>query len=49
MFFDQYNILSNRGADPQAVDKEGKTPFHLVEESALDDVEILALLKVAIG
>ncbi|XP_016461004.1 ADP-ribosylation factor GTPase-activating protein AGD1 isoform X1 [Nicotiana tabacum] len=42
-------ILLSRGADPQAVDKEGKTPFHLVEESALDDVEILALLKVAIG
>lgn len=42
-------LLLSRGADPQTVDKEGKTPFHLVEESALDDVEILALLKVAIG
>ncbi|OIT36440.1 PREDICTED: ADP-ribosylation factor GTPase-activating protein AGD3-like isoform X1 [Nicotiana attenuata] len=42
-------LLLSRGADPQAVDKEGKTPFHLVEESALDDVEILALLKVTIG
>uniref|UniRef100_M1B5E4 ADP-ribosylation factor GTPase-activating protein AGD3 n=3 Tax=Solanum TaxID=4107 RepID=M1B5E4_SOLTU len=42
-------LLLSRGADPQAVDKEGKTPFHLVQESALDDVEIIALLKVAIG
>ncbi|KAK4354398.1 hypothetical protein RND71_026592 [Anisodus tanguticus] len=42
-------LLLSRGANPQAVDKEGKTPFHLVEESALDDVEIIALLKVAIG
>ncbi|XP_059285469.1 ADP-ribosylation factor GTPase-activating protein AGD3-like isoform X1 [Lycium ferocissimum] len=42
-------LLLSRGADPQAVDKEGKTPFHLVKESALGDVEIIALLKVAIG
>ncbi|KAM3200305.1 hypothetical protein P3L10_032667 [Capsicum annuum] len=42
-------LLLSRGGDPQAVDKEGKTPFHLVEESALDDVEIIALLKVSMG
>ncbi|XP_055825101.1 ADP-ribosylation factor GTPase-activating protein AGD1-like [Solanum dulcamara] len=42
-------LLLQHGGDPQAVDKEGKNPFHLVEESALDDVEIIARLKVAIG
>lgn len=39
--------LDGRGADPQATDKEGKTPLQLVEESGLDDVEIISVLKNA--
>ena len=39
--------LDGRGADPQAPDKEGKTPLQLVKESDLDDVEIIAVLKNA--
>ncbi|CAL5373127.1 unnamed protein product [Camellia sinensis] len=33
------------GADPHALDKEGKTPIQLVAETSNDDVEVLALLK----
>ncbi|KAK4350121.1 hypothetical protein RND71_029434 [Anisodus tanguticus] len=40
-------LLLSRGANPRIADLEGKTPSHLVSELALDDVEILALLKVA--
>ncbi|KAG5618814.1 hypothetical protein H5410_018638 [Solanum commersonii] len=36
-----------RGANPRIADLEGKTPCHLVSELALNDVEILSLLKVA--
>lgn len=38
-------LLLSRGANPQAADIEGKTPAQLIEESALDDVEIIGLLK----
>lgn len=38
---------SFRGANPKAADIEGKTPVQLIEESTLDDVEIIALLKSA--
>ncbi|KAG8379561.1 hypothetical protein BUALT_Bualt07G0101800 [Buddleja alternifolia] len=38
-------LLLTRGANPEAVDKDGRTPFHLVAESAVDDVELLALMK----
>ncbi|KAK3042489.1 hypothetical protein RJ639_000213 [Escallonia herrerae] len=38
-------LLLTRGANPLAVDREGKTPLQLVAETAVDDVEILALLK----
>ncbi|KAH6833386.1 ARF GTPase-activating protein [Perilla frutescens var. hirtella] len=37
--------LLTRGANREAVDKEGKTPLQLLAESAIDDVEILALMK----
>lgn len=40
-------LLLSRGADPLATDFEDKTPVQLLKESALDDVEILALLKTA--
>lgn len=40
-------LLLTRGANPEAVDKGGKTPLHLLAESAIDDVEILALMKNA--
>ncbi|XP_015071113.1 ADP-ribosylation factor GTPase-activating protein AGD3-like isoform X1 [Solanum pennellii] len=40
-------LLLARGANPHIADLEGKTPCHLVSELALNDVEILALLKVA--
>lgn len=36
-----------RGANPEAVDKEGRTPFQLLAESAIDDVELFALMKNA--
>ncbi|WMV22048.1 hypothetical protein MTR67_015433 [Solanum verrucosum] len=36
-----------KGANPRIADLEGKTPCHLVSELALNDVEILSLLKVA--
>ncbi|KAK6147981.1 hypothetical protein DH2020_018893 [Rehmannia glutinosa] len=35
------------GANPEAVDKEGRTPLQLLAESSIDDVELLALLKHA--
>ncbi|XP_057791482.1 ADP-ribosylation factor GTPase-activating protein AGD3-like [Salvia miltiorrhiza] len=38
-------LLLTRGANPEAVDKRGKTPLQLLAESAIDDVEILALMK----
>lgn len=41
-----FNIfVSLRGANPQAADIEGKTPAQLIEESALDDVDIIGLSK----
>ncbi|XP_049367591.1 ADP-ribosylation factor GTPase-activating protein AGD3-like [Solanum verrucosum] len=40
-------LLLARGANPRIADLEGKTPCHLVSELALNDVEILSLLKVA--
>ncbi|KAK4488931.1 hypothetical protein RD792_004721 [Penstemon davidsonii] len=40
-------FLLTRGANPEAADKEGRTPFQLVAESAIDDVELLALIKNA--
>ncbi|KAL3835403.1 hypothetical protein ACJIZ3_010139 [Penstemon smallii] len=40
-------LLLTRGANPEAADKEGRTPFQLVAESAIDDVELLALIKKA--
>ncbi|KAG6384573.1 hypothetical protein SASPL_155609 [Salvia splendens] len=40
-------LLLTRGANPEAVDKSGKTPLQLVTESAIDDAEILALMKNA--
>lgn len=43
-YFIQY-IVSLRGANPQAADIEGKTPAQLIEESALDDVDIIGLSK----
>lgn len=39
--------LLTRGANREAVDKGGKTPLQLLAESAIDDVEILALTKNA--
>lgn len=38
-----------RGADPRAVDGEGKNPFELAVESNFDDSEILALLSDSNG
>lgn len=38
-----------RGADPQAVDEQGKTPFQLAMESNFDDSEVLALLSNSHG
>lgn len=38
-------LLLRRGADPLAVDSEGATPLQLFSKYALDDVELLALLK----
>ncbi|KAM3268853.1 hypothetical protein P3S67_030817 [Capsicum chacoense] len=38
-------LLLARGANSRIADLEGKTPSHLVTALALDDVEILALLK----
>ncbi|KAI3455148.1 hypothetical protein Pfo_011811 [Paulownia fortunei] len=40
-------LLLIRGANAEAVDKEGRTPFQLLAESAIDDVELLALMKNA--
>ncbi|XP_016563060.2 ADP-ribosylation factor GTPase-activating protein AGD3 isoform X1 [Capsicum annuum] len=40
-------LLLARGANSRIADLEGKTPSHLVTALALDDVEILALLKGA--
>ncbi|XP_047944708.1 ADP-ribosylation factor GTPase-activating protein AGD3-like [Salvia hispanica] len=40
-------LLLTRGANAEAVDKSGKTPLQLVTESAIDDAEILALMKNA--
>lgn len=40
-------LLLARGANPSIPDLEGKTPAHLFSELGLNDVEILALLKVA--
>ncbi|XP_075107554.1 ADP-ribosylation factor GTPase-activating protein AGD1 isoform X1 [Nicotiana tabacum] len=40
-------LLLARGANPHVADLEGKTPSHLVSELAINDVEILAHLKVA--
>ncbi|CDP18978.1 unnamed protein product [Coffea canephora] len=37
-------LLLSRGADPQGLNGEGKTPFGLAVESNLDDNEILAML-----
>lgn len=38
-----------RGADPRAVNGDGKTPLELAVELKLNDVEILAILSDAIG
>ncbi|KAK4436761.1 ADP-ribosylation factor GTPase-activating protein AGD3 [Sesamum alatum] len=40
-------LLVTRGANPEAADNEGRTPFQLLAESAIDDVELLALMKNA--
>ncbi|KAL0354978.1 UNVERIFIED_CONTAM: ADP-ribosylation factor GTPase-activating protein AGD1 [Sesamum radiatum] len=40
-------LLVTRGANPEAADNEGRTPFQLLAESAIDDVELLALMKHA--
>ncbi|PIN04889.1 Myotrophin [Handroanthus impetiginosus] len=40
-------LLLQRGANPEVVDKEGRSPFELLAESAIDDVELLALMKNA--
>ncbi|OIT04663.1 PREDICTED: ADP-ribosylation factor GTPase-activating protein AGD3-like isoform X1 [Nicotiana attenuata] len=40
-------LLLARGAKPHVADLEGKTPSNLVSELAINDVEILAHLKVA--
>ncbi|KAL0342262.1 UNVERIFIED_CONTAM: ADP-ribosylation factor GTPase-activating protein AGD1 [Sesamum calycinum] len=40
-------LLVARGASPEAADNEGRTPFQLLAESAIDDVELLALMKHA--
>lgn len=34
-----------RGADPQAINGEGKTPFELAVESNFEDNEVLAMLS----
>lgn len=38
-----------RGADPQALNGEGKTPLELALESNLEDSEVLALLSDSNG
>lgn len=38
-----------RGADPRAVNEDGKTPFELAVELKLNDAEILAILSDANG
>lgn len=42
-------LLLTRGADPQAFNGEGKTPYELAVESNLDDNEILAMLSESNG
>ncbi|KAL0421633.1 UNVERIFIED_CONTAM: ADP-ribosylation factor GTPase-activating protein AGD3 [Sesamum latifolium] len=37
-------LLLTRGADPRAVDEQGKTPFQLAMETNFDDSEVLGLL-----
>ncbi|KAM7484005.1 hypothetical protein LguiA_000014 [Lonicera macranthoides] len=42
-------LLLTRGADPQALNGEGKTPLELALESNLEDSEVLALLSDSNG
>ncbi|KAL0547413.1 hypothetical protein IC582_017347 [Cucumis melo] len=42
-------LLLSRGADPRAVNEDGKTPFELAVELKLNDAEILAILSDANG
>ena len=42
-----FDHLDGRVADPQAPDKEDKTPLQLVKDSDIDVVEIIAVLKNA--
>ncbi|GFP82623.1 ADP-ribosylation factor GTPase-activating protein agd3 [Phtheirospermum japonicum] len=37
--------IAKLGANPEAVDKEGKTPLQLLEDSSIDDIELLALMN----
>ncbi|GFZ21007.1 ARF GTPase-activating protein [Actinidia rufa] len=43
------HIALDRGADPQAVNGEGKTPIELALESKFEDSEVLALLSDSNG
>ncbi|XP_022980787.1 ADP-ribosylation factor GTPase-activating protein AGD3-like [Cucurbita maxima] len=42
-------LLLSRGADPRAVNGDGKTPLELAVELKLNDVEVLAILSDANG
>ncbi|KAL2547252.1 ADP-ribosylation factor GTPase-activating protein AGD3 [Forsythia ovata] len=42
-------LLLTRGADPRAINEQGKTPFELAMESNFDDSEVLALLSESNG
>lgn len=49
--FNEYNWDNwfCRGADPQAVDEEGRTPIELAAQSNFEDNEVLALLSDSNG
>ncbi|KAL2543439.1 ADP-ribosylation factor GTPase-activating protein AGD3 [Abeliophyllum distichum] len=42
-------LLLGRGADPRAVNGEGKTPLQLAFESSFEDIEVLSLLSESNG
>lgn len=45
----RFHMVCCRGADQQALNREGKTPLELAVESDFDDNEVLALLSDSNG
>lgn len=43
------SLTKSRGADPRAVDEEGRTPIELAAESNVDDREVVAPLTDSNG